>query len=88
MDKEIQEVGVHGEIAKTREKSRIKIAMMLIWSLMISIGICLLAGTILLCILPADKFSFQDMLTLVSVIGSIFSGLVGCAVTFYFSSKE
>lgn len=70
-----------------KEESRIKLGVMLIWSVVFLITISIIAGSILLYILPFDKFSFKDMLNLILAVGSIFSGLLGCVVTFYFSSK-
>ncbi|MEW6607206.1 MAG: hypothetical protein AB1414_07085 [bacterium] len=75
------------KIEVKREESRIKVVIMLIWLSGVLITISIITGSILLYILPVDKFSFKDMLNLVLVVWSIFSGLLGCAVTFYFSSK-
>lgn len=74
-------------IEARREEARAKIAVMLIRAIVGLIAVAIVVGAILLYLLPSEKFVFRDMLNLILAIGSVFSGLLGAAITFYFSSK-
>lgn len=79
---------VEGELKLTREKARKELAKLLLWITAAVIVITILTGSVLLYLLPAETFVFRDMLTLVLAVASIFSGILGSAITFYFMSKE
>ena len=71
-------------IDQLREESRRELALKLLY-----VFASILAETILLAIFLIwnNKINFNNGLSLVLAIGSIFSGLIGSAITFYFSSK-
>lgn len=74
-------------ISLMREQARAKLALKLLsWT-----GSCILAsiaiGGVLIWLLP-DKIDFKDLVSLVQAIGTLFSGLLGAAIAFYFSAKD
>ena len=75
-------------IVEIREEARIKLAKILIYAICLLISLVIIVGAILLNNLPEDKFTFENLLSLVLAVSSVFSGLLGSAITFYFSSKN
>lgn len=71
-------------VGEMREESRRVLAMRLL-----HIFAVILSGTIIVAALLIwkGKIDFQNSLTLVLAISSTFSGLLGSAITFYFSSE-
>lgn len=74
-------------IQERREEARVRLATMLIKAMAGLILIAIIIGAGLLYLLPVEKFSAKDMLNLILAVGSVFSGLLGAAITFYFSAK-
>lgn len=74
-------------IDEKREEARAKLAPLLLTIASLIIAGTIFIGAILLWQLPPEKFSFKDMLNLILGVSSIFSGLLGATITFYFSSK-
>lgn len=72
-------------IEERREEARRQIAMQLI-----NYFIIVLVTTLILIfiLIYATKLEFDDALTLILAISSTFSGLLGSAITFYFSSNN
>lgn len=70
-------------VGQIREESRRKLALMLIW---IFAGILCLTIIIAAFLIWHDKLNFDNGMTLILAITSTFSGLIGSAITFYFSA--
>ena len=73
--------------AERRDAARSKLAISLLWSMVAIVSGSIIVGSILLYFLPTEKFSFKDMLNLILGVSSIFSGLLGAAITYYFFNK-
>ena len=66
------------------DKTRREIALKLIYVSFGLAGFAILTGAALVLI---DKFTPENMINLVLVVSALFSGLLGSAVTFYYSAK-
>lgn len=75
-------------IEEKREEARADLAQKLLGVMAILVGGTVVVGAFLLINLPTDQFSSKDLMNLVLGVGSIFSGLLGAAITFYFSSEK
>lgn len=71
-----------------REEARVTLANKLLTYLAILIAFTVAVAAFLLYNLPDDRFTSKDMLNLILGVGSIFSGLLGAAITFYFSANK
>jgi hypothetical protein len=67
-----------------REKTRGTLAIGLLIAMCVMILLTLIIGAYLVWV---DKLMFENMLNLVLGVGSLFSGLMGSAVAFFFSQK-
>lgn len=83
-----KDYSVKGKIQIEREKARKELAKSLLRTMAIIIVIAIITGSVLLYLLPPEKFAFRDMLNLVLAVSSVFSGLLGAAITFYFMTKD
>jgi len=73
-------------VQEKREIARSKLALALLHAASGTVVLGLITGSLLLYFLP-DKVEFRDVITLVLALGSIFSGLLGSAVAWYFSNN-
>jgi formate-dependent nitrite reductase membrane component NrfD len=79
----IQQLDSSGK--STREEARRQIANKLITCSIILIIIAIIVGAILL---GFDKITPENFINLILVVSAVFSGLLGSAVTFYYSAQN
>lgn len=75
-------------VDQKREEARAALANRLLCSAVVCILISLLIGSILVYLLPEEKIDFRDVVGLVQAIATVFSGLLGAAIAFYFSAND
>ncbi len=72
-------------VDQMREDSRIALALKLLYTFAGILTVTIIIASVLLWY---EKLSFDNGITLILAIMSPFSGLLGSAITFYFSSKS
>ncbi len=80
-----QNLVTSGSVEEIREKSRSTLALKLLYIFSIILTFVILISLVLIWF---NKLTFDNGMTLILAISSTFSGLLGSALTFYFSDNQ
>lgn len=74
-----------GQVSTMREESRRHLALKLLYLFAAILTVAIIVSAVLIW---NQKLTFDNAMTLILAITSTFSGLLGSAITFYFSSNS